>query len=709
MERRSVPGPRGEACGWPGGRHQGASLGGRHGYCRLMSNRLAHATSPYLLQHRDNPVAWWEWGSDAFVEAAERDVPVLLSVGYSACHWCHVMAHESFEDDETAQFLNERFVSIKVDREERPDVDRIYMDAVTATTGHGGWPMTVFLTPDAKPFYAGTYFPKEPRQGMPSFMELLHAIDDAWRSNRDDLVGRSEDITRLLATQTTASAILPSEGAMGLAVDAIAATFDGTHGGFGRAPKFPQPSTLEYLLRFSVLRPDSNRAGTARTMVVATLDHLSRGGIYDHLDGGFARYSVDERWLVPHFEKMLYDNALLARLFLHAWQATGEPWMEVTARGTLDYLARDMLDPSGGIHSAEDADAEGVEGAFAVWGWRELEDILGEDMDLAAAIYGAAPTGNFEGANILNLPERLADVARTLDVSEDELRRAKSRIDDQLRRHRSKRVRPDRDDKVVSAWNGLALSAFAEAGAVLRDDNYVSVARGIAGFLTETAMVDGRLLRSWRRGRNGPDGFCDDYAAAALGLFALYQATGEEQWYRSAEQLTRTMVELFADEDGGFFATAADAEELIARPKNTHDNPTPSDNALAAEALATLAAYTGETDLLALLERTIQSVGPSLSTHPGAHGSLLGVWLASPMREVAIVGTPEHRLPLVDVVREQFRPDTVVAHGSGSASGVPLLDGRGPGERAMAYVCRGFVCDLPTDSADELRVQLDGG
>jgi uncharacterized protein YyaL (SSP411 family) len=674
-----------------------------------MSNRLAHATSPYLLQHRDNPVAWWEWGSDAFAEAAERDVPVLLSVGYSACHWCHVMAHESFEDDETAQFLNERFVSIKVDREERPDVDRIYMDAVTATTGHGGWPMTVFLTPDAKPFYAGTYFPKERRQGMPSFMELLHAIDAAWSDNRDDLVGRSEDITRLLAAQATASAILPSEGVMELAVDAIAGTFDRTYGGFGRAPKFPQPSTLEYLLRFSVLRPDSDWAGTARAMVVATLDHLSRGGIYDHLDGGFARYSVDERWLVPHFEKMLYDNALLARLFLHAWQATGEPWMEETARGTLDYLARDMLDPSGGIHSAEDADAEGVEGAFAVWDWRELEDILGDEIDLAAAIYGATPTGNFEGANILNLPERLADVARTLDVSEDELRRAKSRIDDHLRRHRSMRVRPDRDDKVVSAWNGLALSAFAEAGAVLRNEDYLSVARGIAGFLTETAMVDGRLLRSWRRGRNGPDGFCDDYAAAALGLFALYQATGEERWYRSAERLTRTMVELFADEDGGFFATAADAEELIARPKNTHDNPTPSDNALAAQALATLAAYTGNTDLYALLEQTIQSIGPSLSTHPGAHGSSLGVWLASPMREVAIVGAPQHRLPLVDVVWEQFRPDTVVAHGSGSASDVPLLDGRGPGERAMAYVCRGFVCDLPTESPDELRVQLDGG
>jgi uncharacterized protein YyaL (SSP411 family) len=654
-------------------------------------------------------VDWQEWGSDAFDEAAERDVPVLLSIGYSACHWCHVMAHESFEDDETAEFLNERFVSIKVDREERPDVDRIYMDAVIATTGHGGWPMTVFLTPDAKPFYAGTYFPKERRQQMPSFMELLRAIDDAWRTERDGLVDRSEQITRLLATPSTASAILPSERDMEAAVDAVAATFDPSFGGFGRAPKFPQPSTLEFLLRYAVLRPGTERARNALAMVVGTLDHLSRGGIYDHLDGGFARYSVDERWLVPHFEKMLYDNALLARLFLRAWQVTGEPWMVETATGTLDYLARDMLDASGGIHSAEDADAGGVEGAFAVWAWDELVDVVGDDIELAAMIYGATPNGNFEGANILHLPAQLTDLAATLGVDERELSDAKSRIDGHLRRRRSTRVRPDRDDKVVTAWNGMALRAFAEAGAVLNSETYRSVARGIAGFLTKTATTDDRLVRSWRKGRSGPDGFCDDYAATALGLFSLYQATGEEQWYRSAERLTRTMVELFADEGGGFHATPADAERLIARPKNTHDNPTPSDNALAAEALATLAAYTGDPDLPALLEQTIQSIGPSLSSHPWAHGSLLGVWLATPMREVAIVGPEGDRRPLVDVVWDEFRPDTVLAQSSLSASDVPLLEGRSPGEGATAYVCRGFVCDLPTESAAGLRDQLSRG
>ena len=672
-----------------------------------MPNRLAEAASPYLLQHQDNPVDWWEWGIDAFDEAARRDVPVFLSVGYSACHWCHVMAHESFEDDETAAFLNARFVSVKVDREERPDIDRIYMDAVTATTGHGGWPMTVFLTPAAKPFYAGTYFPKERRQGMPSFLEVLEAVDAAWSEQRHDMIGRSEEITRVLASQTNASAMLPTEGALAADVDAIASIFDPTFGGFGRSPKFPQPSTLEYLLRFSILRPESDRAGKAQSMVVTTLDHLARGGINDHLDGGFARYSVDERWLVPHFEKMLYDNALLARLFLRAWQTTRDPWMADTARATLDYLARDMLDPSGGIHSAEDADAAGVEGSFSVWPWQELVDVLGDDVELAAAMYGATPEGNFEGANILHLPRPLSALAADRGISEAELRIARTRIDGRLRARRDRRIRPHRDDKIVTAWNGLALRSFAEAGAVLGSDRYLDVARGIATFITDTATVDGRLRRSWRHGRHGPDGFCDDYAASAVGLFALYQATGEESWYRVAERLTRTMVALFADDEGGFFATASDGDQLITRPKNTHDNPTPSDNALAAEALATLAAYTGEPGLDVLLERTLQSIGPSLSAQPWAHGSLLGVWLASPLREIAIVGSPQDRRPFAEVVWDRFRPDTVLGVGDGTDSSVPLLRDRSAAERgARTYVCRGFVCDLPTESPSDLSAQL---
>ena len=573
-----------------------------------MPNHLSNASSPYLLQHADNPVDWWEWGDDAFAEAAERDVPVLLSVGYSACHWCHVMAHESFEDEDTARYLNDRFVSIKVDREERPDVDRIYMDAVTATTGRGGWPMTVFLTPGAKPFYAGTYFPNEQRHGMPSFMDVLRAIDDAWAHRRDGLISRSDEITRHISDRSTVSVIAPSPGQIELAVDAIAATFDPSHGGFGRAPKFPQPSTLEFLLRFGVLRPDSDRASKALAIVETTLDHMARGGIYDHLEGGFARYSVDDRWLVPHFEKMLYDNALLARLYLRAWQVMRRPWMLETARETLDYLARDMIDVSGGIHSAEDADAEGREGSFAVWTWDELVEVLGPDLETGATLYGASPEGNFEGSNILHLPKSVADVAEQVGVAESDLRDQKLRIDGLLRDRRSLRVRPDRDDKVVTAWNGHALRAFAEAGAILGDDRYVSVAERIATFLTGPVLNDDRLLRSWRQGTGGPNGFCDDYAASAIGLFALYQTTGEEGWYQHAEHLTRVMIDRFGDDAGGFFATAVDAAPLISRPRNVHDNPTPSDNALAAEALSILAAFSGDAETYGRFERTVGSV-----------------------------------------------------------------------------------------------------
>ncbi|MCL1692580.1 MAG: thioredoxin domain-containing protein [Actinomycetia bacterium] len=672
-----------------------------------MPNRLANASSPYLLQHQENPVDWQEWGTEAFAEAAERDVPVLLSVGYSACHWCHVMAHESFEDDETALYLNERFVSIKVDREERPDVDRIYMDAVTATTGRGGWPMTVFLTPDAKPFYAGTYFPNEQRHGMPSFMDVLQAIDDAWTHRRDGLISQSDEITRLISDRSTVSVVTPSAGQIELAVDAIAATFDPSRGGFGRAPKFPQPSTLEFLLRFGVLRPDSDRASKALAMVETTLDQMARGGIYDHLEGGFARYSVDDRWIVPHFEKMLYDNALLARLYLRAWQVLGQPWMLETARETLDYLTRDMTDPSGGIHSAEDADAEGREGSFAVWTWDELAETLGPDLDAGAALYGATPTGNFEGSNILHLPDPMADIAERLGVAESELWDLKRRVDDLLREQRSTRVRPGRDDKVVTAWNGLALRAFAEAGAILGSERYLSVAEGIATFLTGPVLSGDRLLRSWRQGKGGPEGFCDDYAASAIGLFALYQATGEERWYRQAERITRVMIERFGDDAGGFFATAVDAAPLIARPKNVYDNPTPSDNALAAEALSILAALTGDAEIHGWFDRTVGSVGPSLSTQPSAHGHMLGVWMADPGLEVAIVGEPEARQPFVDVTWERFRPGTVVAVGDGIASTVPLLEGRLAPKGARAFVCRGFVCDLPVESPEGLSVQLD--
>ncbi|MEA3503110.1 MAG: thioredoxin domain-containing protein, partial [Actinomycetota bacterium] len=585
--------------------------------------------------------------------------------------------------------------------------DRIYMDAVTATTGRGGWPMTVFLTPDAKPFYAGTYFPNERRHGMPSFMDVLEAIDDAWTHRRDGLISQSDEITRLISEHSPVSSATPSDGEIELAVDAIASTFDPRDGGFGRAPKFPQPSTLELLLRFGVLHPESNRAATALAMVEATLDHMARGGIYDHLDGGFARYSVDDRWLVPHFEKMLYDNALLARLYLRAWQVFGHRWMLDTARETLEYLARDMIDSAGGIHSAEDADADGREGSFAVWGWNELVEVLGADLETGAALYGATPEGNFEGSNILHLPTPIADTAERLGIPVVDLVDQKRRIDHLLRERRSARTRPDRDDKVVIAWNGLALRAFAEAGAILGSDRYLAVAEGIAAFLSGPALSGDRLLRSWRQGTDGPDGFCDDYAATAIGLFSLYQATGDERWYQHAEQLTQVMIDRFGDDAGGFFATAADAAPLIARPKNVHDNPSPSDNALAAEALSILAAFTGSAEVHGRLERTVGSVGPSLSTHPWAHGHMLGVWMAEPGPEIALVGEPEARRPFFNVAWARFRPGAVLAAGDGTATNVPLLEGRTSDEGPLAFVCRGFVCDLPAESPEDFAAQLD--
>jgi len=618
------------------------------------------------------------------------------------------MAHESFEDDETAAYMNEHFVNIKVDREERPDVDRVYMDAVTATTGSGGWPMTVFLTPQADPFYAGTYFPKDARHGMPSFAEVLNAVSGAWANDRESLVGRSLEVSQAISERASEATTRPSDAEMGEAVDRLAASFDPRYGGFGRAPKFPQPSTLEYLLRFAALRPGDERASTALGMIEVTLDRMARGGIYDHLDGGFARYSVDERWLAPHFEKMLYDNALLSRLYLRAWQVTGHRWMLETAIETLDYLSRDMADPSGGIHSAEDADAGGVEGGFSVWTWDELGDTLGSDLDLGAAIYGAAPEGNFEGTNILHLPQGIPDLAVRLRLDEAELRSQKRGIDDRLRRQRATRERPFRDDKIVTAWNGFALRAFSEAAGILGESRYLTAARGIAAFITGPALDGDRLLRSRRGGRPGPAGFCDDYASAALGLFSLYQATGEERWYVHAEHLARVMIERFSDDAGGFYATAADEQALIARPKNFHDNPTPSDNALAAEALAILAAYTGEADLYDRSEATIRSAGPGISTQPAVHGHLLGVSLSSPLREVAIVGPSVRRRPFIDAVWGEFRPDAVIAEGDGRNSAVPLMDGRGPSGRARAFVCRGFVCDLPADSVADMRDQLRG-
>jgi uncharacterized protein YyaL (SSP411 family) len=672
-----------------------------------MPNRLANATSPYLLQHQDNPVDWYEWGDEAFAEAERRDVPVILSVGYATCHWCHVMAHESFEDEETAEFMNEHFVNIKVDREERPDVDRVYMDAVTAMTGRGGWPMTVFLTPDAKPIFAGTYFPKETFGQHPSFTDVMVAVLDAWNTNRQGALDQADQITSVIAQIDTNVGYLPVMGNLERAVDALANMFDRKHGGFGRAPKFPQEPTLEFLLRVAALRPDTEAGGAAEAMIIQALTAMADGGIYDHLTGGFARYSVDSQWIIPHFEKMLYDNAQLARLYLRAWQVTGIDRFRDVAIDVLDYLDGTMADPSGGLHSAEDADSEGVEGMFAVWTWDQLGDILGDERDLAAAIYGATPAGNFEGANNLHRLTDVGDVMAATGLTISEIEEARASIDERLRVVRSGRVPPSRDDKIVSAWNGLALRSFAEAAAILNDDRYLERARAIATFLVTEASPDGALVRSWRD-RPGHPAFADDLAAVATGMYTLFSVTGEERWFVSAESMVKQLRDDFADPDGGFFATGAEDRGLISRPKNSQDSPTPSDNSLAMEALRMHAAFTGELAAVNDLERTMEFLAPDTLSNPAFGGYALAIWLThlTGMKEVAIVGTTDQQRSLARPVWGGFHPDVIVATGEGGPTAVPLLADRTAGSTGSAYVCQNLTCDLPVHTPQALADSL---
>ncbi len=670
-----------------------------------MPNRLAQSTSPYLLQHQDNPVDWFEWGEEAFQLAQSTDRPILLSVGYSACHWCHVMAHESFEDDETARYMNSEYVNVKVDREERPDVDRIYMDALQAMSGHGGWPMTVFLTPTGEPFFAGTYFPKEAHSQMPSFRQVLESVIDAWKTKRPELTdqaGRLADAVRNGMPAAEPPIVVDAAAA---AVKTLASAHDADWGGFGGAPKFPQAPALEFLLRSIVLDPTTRT--TIEPMLRTTLDAMRAGGIYDQISGGFARYSVDHKWLIPHFEKMLYDNALLARVYLWAGQVLDEPRYTQTATEVLDYLANDMRDAGGGIHAAEDADSEGVEGKYYVWTYDEFSSIVGDDADVVGSLYGVTEEGNFEGANNLNLAMSYHQLADRHATNVTAVLEAKERADAALRSVRAQRIAPGRDNKVIASWNGLALRAFAEAAAVLDSSHYLNTAIGIAEFVTTTmTRDDGRLLRSWRQGRTSGPGFCDDYAAMAIGLFTLFQATGDENWYREAERLTTEMVDLFGDEDG-FYSPGIDATDLIARPKDFADNPLPSANSLAAEALLMHSAYTGIAT--PHIDGIARGAARLLEQAPNAVAHLLGVLAASHLglKEVAIVGAAADRLPLERVMWETYRPNCIVAVGFADSE-VPLLHDRGTaGGAAAAHVCRDFVCDLPVTSPEALRKRLE--
>jgi uncharacterized protein YyaL (SSP411 family) len=656
-------------------------------------NRLAEETSPYLRQHRDNPVDWYAWGPEAFAAARERDVPILLSVGYSACHWCHVMAHESFEDDEVAGEMNRRFVNIKVDREERPDVDAIYMDAVQAMTGRGGWPMTAFLTPAGEPFYGGTYFPK------PQFLKLMEAVDDAWRNRRDDLTKNAtalrEAISRTARLRPAGHVI--GEAQIEQAVGALASTFDAEWGGFGAAPKFPSTMSLDLLLLWYLRTRDER----AREIVTVSLDAMASGGMYDHIGGGFARYSVDRQWLVPHFEKMLYDQALLVRVYAHAASALDEPgWRQVVTE-TVEYVLRDLRQPAGGISSAEDADSPGPdghghEGLFHTWTVEEVRAVLDGDADAALEFYGIAPAGNFEGRSI---PNRLH--ARGHFARPPEIEAARQR----LFATREERPRPGLDGKVLTEWNALWVAALAEAGWLLGRPDWIVAAGATADFLLrELRRPDGRWLRSWHADGDPPArhaALAADHAALVDAFVRLAECTGEARWITEATAVADLMLDHFWDVDhGGLFTTPDDGETLVARQKELFDNATPSANSTAAVALYRLAALTGEARYTNHGDRILQLVAAVVEQAPSAFSLALA---AAELRragatEVVVAG---ERPDLVAVVAERWRPGVVLAWGERYDS--PLWEARVDGR---AYVCREYACQAPQDSPDGLRAQL---
>jgi uncharacterized protein YyaL (SSP411 family) len=656
-----------------------------------MPNRLADETSPYLRQHQNNPVDWYPWSDEAFDTARDEDKPVLLSVGYSACHWCHVMAHESFENPDTAAVMNELFVNIKVDREERPDVDAIYMEAVQAMTGQGGWPMTVFLTPDGRPFYGGTYFPDQPRHGMPSFTDVLRAMDGHWQSNRDEVGEQADRLTEALgavANLTPAPAV-PGEALLANAYDTLRQQYDPRWGGFGGAPKFPGTMSLDLLLRAH----HHNGSADTLAMVTNSLDAMASGGIYDHVGGAFARYSVDEEWLVPHFEKMLYDQALLTRVYLHAWQVTGEDRYRQVVDETIGYLLRDLRHPAGGFFSAEDADSEGVEGKFYVWSVDEIRDTAGDDADEAIAWWGVTASGNFEGANILHRPER-GDLVRPPGVE-----RARQRLFEV----REKRIRPGLDDKVLTEWNALMVASLAEAAAATGDPTWLDAAVETGDFLlANLRRDDGRWLRSWQADGGARHlAYATDHAALVDAFTRLGEATGEARWLDEATTVAEALLDLFWDHDqGGVFTTGRDAESLVTRPKDLMDNATPSANSLAALALLRLSALTGDDTLRERAVDILRLLSDLAGKHPAAFGHLLAAVDLHTTGSTEIVVTGD-RPDLVRAVTEQFLPNAVLAWGERHDS--PLWEGR---DGDQAYVCRQYACRRPVTDADALRAEL---
>lgn len=678
------------------------------------TNRLSQETSPYLRQHAHNPVDWYPWGEEALTKARSEDKPIFLSIGYSACHWCHVMAHESFENEATAALLNQLFVNIKVDREERPDLDAIYMDAVVSMTNSGGWPMSVFLTPDGQPFYGGTYYPPQPRYGMPSFQQVLQSVATAYRDRRPEIIAQAERLTQAIQRTAYLGAQTGDLGTELLdeAVNNLDQYFDREEGGFGSQPKFPQPMTLDFLMAYY------QRTKNLDALYIAelTLEKMANGGIYDQLGGGFHRYSVDAIWLVPHFEKMLYDNSQLLRTYLHAWQITARPLYRRIVDETVDYVLREMTAPDGGFYSSQDADSEGEEGKFFVWTLAEIKQTLGTH---AAAIfetyYNVSERGNFEGHNILSVTRSMAHVAERFGTTAAKVEQIVMEGRRKLFALREKRIKPARDEKVLTEWNGLMIHALAECGVVCGREDALQAAIHAANFiLTRMSQPDGKLYRSYKDGQARFNAYVEDYAAFIRALIALYEATFQLRWLGEASRLTQLLFAQFHDPvNGGFFQTGVDHEQLVVRRKDFIDNAIPSGNALAAEALLRLSVLVGNDEYRRTANQIVLTMKAAMVRQPTGFGRLLGTLetLLSRRQEVAIVGEPTmpETQALYQEVRKRYLPHTVIAaKRPGEESMLPLLAGRDMfNGKAAAYVCENYTCQLPVTAAAELGKLLD--
>jgi uncharacterized protein YyaL (SSP411 family) len=683
------------------------------------TNRLIDETSPYLLQHAHNPVDWHPWGAEAFERAKKQGKPVFLSIGYSTCHWCHVMEHESFENEDIAKIMNEHFVSIKVDREHRPDVDQIYMNAVVMMTGSGGWPLSVFLTPEGKPFFGGTYFPPKDMYGRPSFGRILLSVADAWKNKRQDLVNSAGKLTGFLESPgvTTGKAKLSPE-ILTKAFDSFRDTFDAVNGGFGAAPKFPQPANLSILLRYW------HRTANAQAlrMVEETLDAMAGGGIYDHLGGGFHRYATDARWLVPHFEKMLYDQALLGKVYLQAYQIAGNERYARTAKEVFDYVLRDMTDPVGGFYSAEDADSEGEEGTFYLWDLEQITDVLDKDQArLLNAYYGVTKKGNFEkGKTILNITASVEQLEKEFEKDHAAIVNVLSAARSKLFAEREKRIRPHRDDKVITAWNGLMISSLAYGGMVLNEDKYTEAAQRSAEFILNTLHKDGRLMRYYRDGHVIGKAFLDDYAFLMMGLLDLYEATFDAKWLTEAKKLGEEMIRLFADSDaGGFFLAGEDSEKLIARTKPSSDGAVPSGNSVAAVALLKLGRLTMNQHFAEEGEKVLEAFSAQLERSPAYSSAMLTAldFLLGPTSEIIIAGSADaaDAKQMLTLTHSRFLPNAVVlSHDQDKADSslyeiVPFMKNQTAiGGKATAYVCENYACRKPVSSVSELESLLVG-